>query len=112
MCYYNDTNMKAAKPNKNLAGLLEAILKLENITEARAFFRDLCTLDELREMSERWQIVRLLDQGMTYREIAKQLAVSTTTVARVASWFNNGAGGYRAALAKLSHHSSDVSRKS
>ena len=43
--------------------LFDAILRLESRSEAEAFFRDLCTLGELRDMSQRWAVVRLLDGG-------------------------------------------------
>ena len=96
--------MNKLKSAKNTDDLFLAILGLENIKEARAFFRDLCTVAEIKDMSERWQIVKLLDQGKTYREIAKKLKASTTTVSRVASWLNNGTNGYRLVLNKSSHH--------
>ncbi|MCX7597212.1 MAG: YerC/YecD family TrpR-related protein, partial [Fischerella sp.] len=64
--------------------LFKAILKLKTVEEAEKFFRDLCTLQELYEMSKRWQAVRMIDQGLPFREIAEKLEMSTTTVARVA----------------------------
>ncbi|OGF30052.1 hypothetical protein A3H09_03900 [Candidatus Falkowbacteria bacterium RIFCSPLOWO2_12_FULL_45_13] len=100
--------------NKKTDSLFKAIIGLKNIKEAEKFFRDLCTIDEITEMSERWQIARLVNQGLPYRAIAEKLAVSTTTVARVASWLYNGAGGYRLVLDRenLHHGSSLVSKKS
>ena len=104
--------MKKFKFNKKTDDLFKAIISLKNVKEAEAFFRDLCTIDEISEMSERWQIARLVNQGLPYREIAEKLAVSTTTVARVALWLNNGAGGYRLVLDKQnSHHNSSLVRK-
>jgi TrpR-related protein YerC/YecD len=95
------------KFSKKTNNLFEAILSLKTIKEAESFFRDLCTIDEIKEMSERWQIVQMLEKEASYREIAEKLSVSTTTVSRVALWLNNGAGGYRLVLDKLnsSHHS-------
>ena len=46
----------------SLDELLETILRLENADEARAFFRDLCTVSELGAMAHRWSVVRLLEQ--------------------------------------------------
>lgn len=102
------------KFDKKTDSLFGAILSLKTVKEAEMFFRDLCTVEELKEMSERWQIVCLLDKRFSYREIAEKLKVSTTTVSRVAAWLNNGTGGYRLVLNKLvSHHnSSKASRKS
>jgi TrpR-related protein YerC/YecD len=78
--------------------LFDAILALETRQETEAFFRDLCTLSELEAMTHRWQVARLLEQGLPYLEIAERTGASTTTVTRVAHWLNHGEGGYRLAL--------------
>jgi TrpR-related protein YerC/YecD len=98
--------MEKFKFDEKTNNLFEAILSLKTVKEAESFFRDLCTIDEIKAMSERWQIVKMLEKGVTYREIAEKLNVSTTTVSRVALWLNNGVGGYRSVLDKLknSHH--------
>ncbi|MFA6918977.1 MAG: YerC/YecD family TrpR-related protein [Patescibacteria group bacterium] len=96
--------MEKFKFNKRTTKLFEAILALKNIEEAEKFFRDLCTAKELQEISERWEIVLLLDKGVTYREIAEKLKTSTTTVSRVANWLNNGMNGYKLVLDRLNHH--------
>ena len=53
--------------------LFEAILRLDTAEEAERFFRDLCTLNELRDMAQRWAVVRLLDQGSTTVDDSSQL---------------------------------------
>jgi len=80
--------------------LFKTILKLKTTEEAEKFFRDLCTLQEIYELSKRWQAVQMIEQGVAFREIAEKLEMSTTTVARVAHWLNHGEGGYRLALNK------------
>lgn len=101
--------MEKFKFNQKTNSLFKAIISLKSVKEAERFFRDLCTIDEITEMSERWQIARMVNKGLPYREIATKLAVSTTTVARVASWLYNGAGGYRLVLDKKNwHHNSSV----
>ncbi len=93
---------KVGKLNsKKLDSLYEGVLLLKNIKEARAFFRDLCTLGELQEFSERFEVVKLVDEGVPYREIAKRTGVSTATITRVAQWLKNGEGGYRLVLDRL-----------
>jgi len=106
--------MNKFKFDKNSESLFKAILGLESIKDAEKFFRDLCTAEEIKALCERWQIAVLLDQGMSYRKISETVGSSTTTVSRVAAWFNNGEGGYRLALDKIiSHHnSSRIFRKS
>ncbi|MFA5753771.1 MAG: YerC/YecD family TrpR-related protein [Patescibacteria group bacterium] len=103
--------MEPFKFNKKTDSLFTAILSLKSVKECEAFFRDLCTIEELRGMSERWAIVALLDQGLSYREIAAELKVSTTTVSRVANWFYNGLGGYRSAIDRQHHQPSFKKRR-
>ena len=81
--------------------LFSAILNLETLDEAEHFFRDLCTLNELRDMAQRWAVVRMLESGMHYAEISRKTGASTATITRIASWLNHGEGGYRAMLDKL-----------
>ena len=78
--------------------LFEAITTLEGTDEVERFLRDLCTLSELEAMAHRWEVVKLLDQGFPYQEIARRTGASTTTVTRVAHWLRHGEGGYRTAL--------------
>jgi TrpR-related protein YerC/YecD len=80
--------------------LFEAIGSLEGLDETERFFRDLCTLTELRDLSQRWAVARLLDSGLHYAEISKRTGASTATITRIASWLNHGEGGYRAVLDK------------
>jgi TrpR-related protein YerC/YecD len=87
--------------NADTAALFEAVLALEDREEAAAFFRDLCTRRELTDLSHRWAVVRLLDQGIPYREIAEVTGASTATVTRINQWLQHGAGGYRLILDRL-----------
>ena len=81
--------------------LFEAILRLDSLDDIEPFFRDLCTLNELRDMAQRWAVVRMLDAGLHYAEISRRTGASTATITRIASWLNHGEGGYRAMLARL-----------
>ncbi len=83
---------------KDIDALYEAILRIDSLTEARKFFRDLLTENEIREFAERWKTARMLASGVPYTEIIKQTGLSSTTVARVARWVKRGTGGYRMAL--------------
>jgi TrpR-related protein YerC/YecD len=82
--------------------LFGAILRLESVPEAERFFRDLCTLGELRDMAQRWAVVRMLDQGLHYAEISHRTGASTATITRIASWLHHGEGGYRLMLERTS----------
>jgi len=87
--------------NDDTASLFDAIITLDDRDTAASFFRDLCTRRELEEMSSRWAVVRLLDAGMPYREIAQTTGVSTATITRINQWLQHGTGGYRAMLTRL-----------
>jgi TrpR-related protein YerC/YecD len=81
--------------------LIGALLRLGSADEAARFLRDLCTLGELRDLAQRWAVVRRLEQGEHYAAISRATGASTATITRIASWLNHGEGGYRAALARL-----------
>jgi TrpR-related protein YerC/YecD len=83
---------------EDTTALFDAILLLRDQEEAGRFFRDLCTIGELRDLAMRWAVVRLLDQGLHYAQISAQTGASTATITRIASWLNHGEGGYRALL--------------
>jgi len=82
----------------DLDQLFEAILRLDDVPEAESFFRDLCTLGELRDMAQRWAVVRQLDAGMHYADISRRTGASTATITRIASWLHHGEGGYQRML--------------
>jgi TrpR-related protein YerC/YecD len=83
---------------KQLPDLCEAFLSLKTVPECKKFLRDLCTITEMQAMTERWQAVRMIKQGVSYREIAKKTGISTATITRVASWLKHGEKGYKIAL--------------
>ena len=85
---------------RDIEAMIEALLRLETREEAERFLRDLCTLGELRDMGQRWAVVRLLDEGLHYAEISKRTGASTATITRIASWLHHGEGGYRMMLDK------------
>jgi TrpR-related protein YerC/YecD len=86
---------------EEMGELFAAILRLESADEAAGFFRDLCTLGELRDMAQRWAVVRLLEQGLHYADISRRTGASTATITRIASWLHHGEGGYRQMLDRL-----------
>jgi TrpR-related protein YerC/YecD len=85
-------------PTPEHEDLFATIASLRTPEEAQHFLRDLCTRSELDAMAHRWQVARLLDEGLPYLETAKRAHASTTTVTRVAQWLRDGEGGYALAL--------------
>ncbi|WP_122263048.1 YerC/YecD family TrpR-related protein [Ornithinimicrobium cerasi] len=83
------------------AQLAQVVAALTDPVEVDAFLEDLCTPAEIEALADRWSVVPLLAQGMSYRQIHEDTGVSVTTVGRIARCLEGGAGGYRAAL---EHH--------
>ena len=92
-------NFHSYKPkNDKEKSLAKSILKLKTEQEVANFLRDILTIKELEEFSNRLEMARLLKQGISYKAIAKKLKVSTTTVTRTAHWLFRGCGGYEKVL--------------
>ncbi len=86
--------------------LFEAILSLRTLEEARKFFRDLLTEEEIVEFSLRWKVAQMLERKVPYSTIEKQTGMSSTTIARVSKWLNSGMNGYKLLISRLNlHHS-------
>ena len=81
--------------------LFEAILTLENAEECYSFFEDVCTVNELLSLSQRYEVARMLRQKKTYLEIAEKTGASTATISRVNRSLNYGNDGYDMVFARL-----------
>ncbi|MBR5111986.1 MAG: hypothetical protein IK097_01010 [Clostridia bacterium] len=81
--------------------LFNVILSLKTVDECYAFFEDLCTVKEIRDMSQRFQAAIKLDEGINYLQIVKEAHLSTATISRVSRCLNYGSGGYRIALDRM-----------
>ena len=78
--------------------LADALVGIDDREQMLAFLRDVCSYTELAALAQRLEVARLVDRGVPYAEIARQLGASTATVTRVAQWVRHGEGGYRAVL--------------
>ena len=81
--------------------LFEAILTLENKEECFNFFEDLCTINELLSLSQRYEVANLLKEKKTYLEIAEKTGASTATISRVNRSLNYGCDGYDLVFKRL-----------
>jgi len=81
------------------AELARALASVEDPERMTAFLTDLCTPAELEALADRWSVVPLLADGVSYRQVHEQTGVSVTTVGRVARCLDHGTGGYREVLA-------------
>lgn len=86
--------------NKKEVNLIKALVLVKGEKEMSAFLRDLMTLPEIEEFSNRLEMAKLLLEGKSYLAIAKEIGVSTSTVTRVAYWLFSGCGGYQDVLKK------------
>ena len=75
--------------------LFDAILSLENKEECYRFFEDVCTVNELLSLSQRYEVARMLRAQKTYLDIAEKTGASTATISRVNRSLNYGMGAYR-----------------
>ena len=95
--------MTSAFDTEEAKALYKALVMVDTTSEARDFIADLCTPKEVKDLSERWEIAKLLDEGtLSYREISAQTGASTTTVARVARFLKNEPHqGYARMISKI-----------
>ncbi|MCQ2436623.1 MAG: YerC/YecD family TrpR-related protein [Clostridia bacterium] len=87
--------------NEETDRLMQAVLKLKNIDECYAFFEDVCTIKEIRSMSQRLSVAEMLDKKMIYTDIAAATGASTVTISRVARCLSFGQDGYRLIIDRL-----------
>ena len=74
--------------------LFEGILSLKSKEECYIFFEDICTINELLSLSQRFEVAKMLREQKTYLEIAEKTGASTATISRVNRSFNYGNHGY------------------
>ncbi len=81
--------------------LFEAILTLENKEECFSFFEDLCTVNELLSLSQRFEVATMLRKHDTYLKIAEKTGASTATISRVNRSLNYGDDGYAIVFSRM-----------
>lgn len=81
--------------------LFEAILCLETKEECYSFFADLCTVNELLSLSQRFEVAAMLKEKKTYLGIAEKTGASTATISRVNRSLNYGNDGYELVLGRM-----------
>jgi len=81
--------------------LCKAILLLKNEEECNNFLEDLATINEIKELSQRLEVARMLNDGLTYDEIAEKTGASSATISRVKKCLNYGADGYKTILKRM-----------
>ena len=77
------------------------MLTLKNKEECYTFFEDVCTINELLSISQRFEVALMLRQGRTYLDISEDTGASTATISRVNRSLNYGNDGYDMALDRM-----------
>ena len=78
--------------------LMKAILTLKSEEDAYRFFEDICTIPEIKSISQRLEVAYLLDRKETYQKITEETGASSATISRVNRSLSYGADGYRRVL--------------
>lgn len=86
---------------KNFDTLINAILTLKTREECSDFFEDLCTIPELKAMSQRLQVAKMLSENRVYSDIVAQTGASTATISRVNRSLIYGNDGYTVVFERL-----------
>ena len=81
--------------------LFEAVLSLENKDECFDFFEDVCTINELLSLAQRFEVAKMLREHKTQLDIAEKTGASTATISRVNRSLNYGNDGYDRVLKRL-----------
>ena len=87
--------------NKQIDEFFDAVLMLKTKEDCYKFFEDVCTVRELKSITQRLEVAKLLKIRKTYNEIEQETGASTATISRVNRNLNYGAEGYELVLDKL-----------
>lgn len=88
--------------NPNLKLLIDAFLELENEQECAAFLDDLCTMTELKAISQRIAVAKMLLNNCIYNDIVSATGASTATISRVKRSLQLGRGSYEVLFKRMS----------
>ncbi|WP_350344344.1 YerC/YecD family TrpR-related protein [Proteinivorax tanatarense] len=86
---------------KHITQLFTAMLKLEDVDECYSFFEDLCTVNEVKSLAQRFEVAKMLKKGYTYNKIEEATGASTATISRVKRCLDYGEGGYNLIIDRL-----------
>lgn len=87
--------------------LFSAILSLKDKEECYTFFEDVCTVNELLSLSQRFEVAKMLREKKTYLEIAEKTGASTATISRVNRSLNYGNDGYDMVFERMEKEESE-----
>lgn len=91
----------AKMDQKYLQDFYKAILSLNTAEECAKFFDDVCTVQEVEVISQRFEVAKLLYEGKNYNDINKLTGASTATICRVSKCLTYGDGGYKTVIERV-----------
>ena len=98
---YMEAFMSNRSKREHDPAMYKAILSLHTIEECVAFFEDLCTMNELMAMEQRYLVAKHLFDGKIYNEILAETGASSATISRVNRSLQYGNGGYEIVFERL-----------
>ena len=87
--------------NEATERLFQAILSLNTMEECKNFFEDACTIKEILDIAQRFEVACMLTEKKSYQQISQETGVSTATISRVNRCITYGGGGYKIAIERL-----------
>ena len=87
--------------NEAVDELFDAVLQLRDREECYKFFEDVCTVNELQSLSQRFEVAKMLTEGKTYLDIAEKTGASTATISRVNRSLLYGSDGYNMVFSRM-----------
>ena len=91
----------AKMDQKYLQDFYKAILSLKTEEECAKFFDDVCTVQEVEVISQRFEVAKLLYEGKNYNDVNKLTGASTATICRVSKCLTYGDGGYKTVIERV-----------
>ena len=88
--------------------LFNAILKLQTLEECYMFFEDLCTVPELKALSQRIVVAKMLSDGRVYSDIVKATGAYTATISRVNRSLEYGCDSYALIFDRMDEESKKI----
>lgn len=93
--------------NESTERLFRAILSLQTMEECYQFFEDACTVREILDIAQRFEVAGMLADKKSYQVITKETGMSTATISRVNRCLNYGSGGYKMALERTKENTTN-----
>ncbi|MBE6751112.1 MAG: hypothetical protein IJN49_07380 [Clostridia bacterium] len=81
--------------------LVKGLLKLETEEECYAFLEDVCTIKELQDMAQRFDVALKLSDGFNYNQVSKETGASSATISRVNKCLMYGNNGYKTVIERI-----------